>query len=114
MVFTNSIMTTQVNRIINWPPMSSMAIGGYKSVAITYLWRGYQEPSVVTIPIPDHIDGHYVRPNKVALKYPDFKKDVDPDAHVRMFNSKVKANTKTSKEYIINAFNYMLRNTTLY
>jgi hypothetical protein len=25
----------------------------------------------------NHIDGHYVRLNRVALKYPDFKKNVD-------------------------------------
>jgi hypothetical protein len=45
----------------------------------------------------------------VAFKYPEFKKDVDLDAHVRMFNSIMKANAKTFEEYIINAFNYMLR-----
>jgi plasmid replication initiation protein len=50
-----------------------------------------------------------VRPNKVALKYPDLKKDVDLDVHVRMFNFIVKANEKTFEVYIINAFNYMLR-----
>jgi hypothetical protein len=41
-------------------------------------------------PILDHEDGHYVRPNKVAFKYPNFKKDVDLNAHVRMFNSTIK------------------------
>jgi plasmid replication initiation protein len=50
-----------------------------------------------------------VRPNKIAFKYPDFKKDVDLDVHVRMFNFIVKTNAKTFEEYIINAFNYMLR-----
>jgi hypothetical protein len=49
----------------------------------------------------------------VALKYPDLKKDVDPDAHVRVFNFAIKANAKTSEKYIINVFNYMLRDTTL-
>jgi hypothetical protein len=37
-----------------------------------------------------------VRPNMVALKYPNFKKDVDLDAHVKVFNYIVKANAKTS------------------
>ncbi len=50
--------------------------------------------------------------NRVVFKYPDFKKDVDPDAHVKVFNFVVKANAKTSKEYIISAFSYTLRDTT--
>ncbi len=73
---------------------------------------GYQKSYVVTILILDHRDGHYVRPNKVAFKYLDFKKDVDPNAHVKMFNFAVKENAKTFKEYIINAFNYTLKDTT--
>jgi hypothetical protein len=44
--------------------------------------------------------------------YPDFKKDVDPNAHVRAFNFIVKENVETFEEYIINAFSCMLRNTT--
>ncbi len=73
---------------------------------------GYRKLSIIIIPILDHRDGHYVRPNKVAFKYPDFKKDDDLDVHVKVFNFVVKANAETSKEYIINAFNYTLRNTT--
>jgi hypothetical protein len=45
----------------------------------------------------------------LALKYLDFKKDVDLDAHVKVFNSAIKANAKSSEEYIINVFSYMLR-----
>jgi hypothetical protein len=45
----------------------------------------------------------------VALKYPNFKKNVDPNVHVRMFNFVIKANAETSKKYIINVCNYMLR-----
>jgi hypothetical protein len=48
----------------------------------------------------------------VPLKYPNLKKDADPDAHVQVFNFAVKENAKTSKKYIINAFNYTLKNTT--
>jgi len=48
----------------------------------------------------------------VTLKYPNFKKDVDLDAHVRVFNSIVKKNAKTSEKYIVNVFSYMLRDTT--
>jgi hypothetical protein len=62
--------------------------------------------------IPNHRDGHYVRLNKLAFKYPNFKKDDNPNVHVRMFNFVVKANAETFKEYIINAFNYMLKDTT--
>jgi hypothetical protein len=54
-----------------------------------------------------------VTPKRVALKYHDFKKDVDLDVHVRVFNSVVKTNAKTFEEYIINAFKYTLRDTIL-
>jgi hypothetical protein len=74
---------------------------------------GYREPIIITIPILDHKDGHYVKPNMVAFKYLDFKKDVDSDAHVRMLNFVVKTNEKTFEEYIINVFSYTLRYTTL-
>ncbi len=50
-----------------------------------------------------------MRPNRVAFKYHDFKKDVDPNAHVRVFNYVMKGNAKTFEKYIINAFSYMLR-----
>jgi hypothetical protein len=62
-------------------------------------------------PILDHRNDHYVRPNKVAFKYLDFKKDADPNAHVKVFNFAIKANAKTFEEYIINAFSYTLRDT---
>ncbi len=62
--------------------------------------------------ILDYKNGHSIKPNRVALKYHDFKKDVDLDVHVRVFNYVMKAYVKTSKEYIINVFNYMLKNTT--
>jgi hypothetical protein len=88
-----------------------MAVKGYKNVDAMNPRGGYQKPSTIIAPIPNHRDGHYVRPNRVALKYPDFKKDVDLDAHVRMFNSTIKANAKTFEKYIINAFRYMLRDT---
>jgi len=53
-----------------------------------------------------------VRANKVAFKYPNFKKDVDLDAHVRMFNFVVKANVKTFEKYIISAFSYTFKDMT--
>jgi hypothetical protein len=57
-------------------------------------------------------NGHSVKPNKVAFKYLDFKKNVDPDAHVRIFNFVVKANAKTSEKSITNTFSYTLKDTT--
>jgi len=114
MVFTNLIMTTHVNGIADQPLMSSRVTKGYISANVANPRGGYQKPSTVTTPILDHIDGHYVRPNRVAFKYPNFKKDVDIDVHVKMFNYVVKANVETYKEYIINAFNYTLINTTSY
>ncbi len=45
------------------------------------------------------------------LKYPNFKKDVNPYAHVKIFNSIIKSNAKTSKEYIINVLSYTLKDT---
>jgi len=112
MVFTNLILIIHVYRITNQPPMSSMDVGGYKSANAMNPKRGYQKPSIIITPIPNYRDGHYVRPNKVALKYHDFRKDVDPNAHVRMFNFVIKTNIETSKKYIINAFNYKLKDTT--
>ncbi len=53
------------------------------------------------------------RPYQLALKYPYYEKDADLAAHVRVFNVDVRANGKTSKEYIITAFNYILKETSL-
>jgi hypothetical protein len=92
MVFTNLIMTTRVNKSTNRPMMSSMAVGRYRSADVTNPIGGYQEPSTTTAPIFYHIDGHYVKPNKVAFKYHDFFLNGDPNAHVKMFNFVIKAN----------------------
>ncbi len=53
-----------------------------------------------------------MRPNIITFKYPDLKKNVDPNVHVKMFNYVVKVNAKTSEKYIINAFRYTLWDTT--
>jgi hypothetical protein len=44
---------------------------------------GCRKPFAIIVLIFDHKDGHYVKPNKVALKYPNFKKDVDPNVHAK-------------------------------
>jgi hypothetical protein len=90
--------------------MNSMVVGRSKSVDVVHSRGGYREPIVVTAPIFYHKNGHYVKPNRVALKYPTFKKDVDPNVHVKVFNFVAKTNVETSEEYIINAFNYRTSN----
>jgi len=112
MVFTNSIMTIHVNRIVDRPSMSSMVVGGYKNVSAMDSKGRYQEPFVVIELIINHKDGYYVKPNRVAFKYIDLKKHVDLNAHVKMFKFVVKTNVKTFEKYIINAFSYKLRDTT--
>jgi hypothetical protein len=92
--------------------MNSMAVGGYINADATNPRRGHWEPFVIIASIPYHKYGHYVRSNRVALKYLDFKKDVDPNVHVIVFNSIVKTNVETFEKYIINAFSYMLRDMT--
>jgi hypothetical protein len=112
MVFTNSITTSHVNMIADWPLMSSMVVGRYINIDVVHPRRGYWKPFAIIAPILDHKDGHYVKLNMVTLKYRNLKKNVDPNVHVRVFNSIIKANAKTFEEYIINAFSYTLRNTT--
>jgi hypothetical protein len=90
-------MTTHVSRTPNSPPMNSMSTRRYISTYVANPKGGYREPSVVIAQIHDHKDGHYVRPNRVAPKYPNFKKDVDLDVHVKVFNYVMKANVETSK-----------------
>jgi hypothetical protein len=92
--------------------MNLMVVGGYICVDATNLRGGYQKSFIVIAQIPNHRNGHYVRPNKVVFKYPNFKEDDDPDAHVKVFNYVIKENSKTFKKYIINVFSYTLRNTT--
>ncbi len=87
MVFTNLITIVHVNQTTNRPLISSMATRGCKSANAMHSRGGYQEPIVVIAPILDHKDGHYVSLNWVTLKYLNFKKDVDPDVHVKVFKS---------------------------
>jgi hypothetical protein len=79
--------------------MSSMFVRGYKSVDVVHPRGGYWEPFAIIAPILDHKVGHYVRPNMVTFKYHDFKKDVDLDVHVRVFNFVVKANVHFWRAY---------------
>jgi hypothetical protein len=101
MVFTNPIMTIRVNMITNWPLMNIMVVGGYKNTNATNPRGRYWEPFVVTAQIPNHRNGHFIKPNKIVLKYFDFKK-VDLNAHVKVFNFAVKVNVEAFEEYIIN------------
>jgi len=83
--------------------MSSIVARRYISIDVGNLRGRYRKLSIVTAWIPDHRNGHYVKPNRVVFKYFNLKKDVNPYAHVKVFNSIVKANAKTFEEYIINA-----------
>ncbi len=72
MVFINLITTTHVNKTVNRPPMSLKDVGRYKSANSVNPKGGYWEPSTITAQFSNHKNGHYVRPNKVTLKYLDF------------------------------------------
>jgi len=82
MVFTNSIMITHVNKITNQPSMSLMATKGYKNANAMNSKGGYREPFTIIVTFFDHRNGHYVRPNKVAFNYRNFKKDVYPKCSI--------------------------------
>ncbi len=111
-VFANLIMTTNVNRIVDQPPMNSMTVEGYRNANVMNPKGGYREPSTIITPIPDRRNGHYIWPNKVALKYPDFKKGCWSICSCQGVQFCSKKNAKTFEEYITNAFSYMLRDTT--
>jgi len=110
MVFTNLIMTIHVNRTTNRPLMTSMVVGGYKNVDATNPRGGYQKPYVVTTQIPNHKDGHYVRPNMLFFSILT-SKYVDAYVHVKVFNYVVKENVMTFEGYIINVLSYTLGDT---
>jgi hypothetical protein len=48
--------------------------------------------------------GLVVRPCQSTLKYSNYKKDANAYAHVKVFQTIVRANGKTFEEYIINTF----------
>jgi hypothetical protein len=91
--------------------MSSVAARVYKIANVMNMRGGYQKLFIVTTPIFYHRYGHYVRPNRVAFMYSDFKKDGDPYACGKMFNFVVQANVETFEDYIINAFSYTQKDT---
>jgi hypothetical protein len=76
--------------------MSSITIGGYRNTNVENPRGGYWERFVVIIEFLDQRNGHFIRPNRVVFKYPNFKKDVNPNVHVKVFNFVVKVNAKTS------------------
>jgi len=48
MVFINLTMITHVNTVIDRPPMSSIIVGGYRSINAKNPRGGYQEPFIIT------------------------------------------------------------------
>ncbi len=98
MVFTNMMMTIHVNKNADQPLMSLNIIARrYRNTYAKNPRGGYQKRSVINVRIFHHRNGHLLRPNKVAFKYPDFKEDANLNVHVRVFNFIVKANAKTLK-----------------
>jgi hypothetical protein len=73
--------------------MNSMDVGGYRNPDAANSRTGYWKPFAVIALNFYHKNGHYAKPNRVILKYPNFKKYVDPNAHVKVFNSAIKAIT---------------------
>jgi hypothetical protein len=52
----------------------------------------------------------YFRPFKRPLNYLEYKKNYDPDVHVRVFKAAIKVNNETTNEEIKNMFNFTLKN----
>ncbi len=69
-------MTTLGTKIINRPQMNSITIKGYINIDVENPKGGYYKPYVVITKILNHKNGHFVRPNRVALKYLDLKKNL--------------------------------------
>ncbi len=67
-MFTNPILTTHVNITIDWPSMNSITTRG-KNTYVENPKGGCQEPFVITQGLINYKNGHFVRPNKVVLKY---------------------------------------------
>jgi len=47
--------------------MNSIVARGYRSIDVKYPRRRYREPFVIIAGIIDHINGHFVRVNRIAL-----------------------------------------------
>jgi hypothetical protein len=58
--------------------------------------------------------GSVAKPYRSTLKYQNYKKDLDPNVHVRMFQAIVKTNGETLQKFIIYAFSYTLKEMTLH
>jgi hypothetical protein len=52
----------------------------------------------------------YFRPFNTPLNYLKYKKDFDPDVHVRIFKTIIKFNNEMINEQIVNLFNFTIRN----
>lgn len=93
MVYTTPIMITQANRFLGWSPPIPMNLEGQRTKSVVNLGTG--------VPM--------AKPYQSTLKYQDYKKDADPNAHVKAFDVVVRANEKINEEYIINSFSYTVR-----
>jgi hypothetical protein len=69
MVFTNQIMTSHGNNIVNQILMTLMAAGRCRSVDDLHSKGGFREPIVVIAPISYQKDNRYVKLNNSIIKY---------------------------------------------
>jgi len=68
-MYIASIITTQANRFVGWPPLIPLNCEHQKTKSmVNTIERGLK-----------------ARPYQTTLKYPNYKKDTDLDAHVRVF-----------------------------
>jgi hypothetical protein len=96
MIYTTLIMTTQANRSMGWPPPIPLNC----------------VQNIIGLMVNIGIRGSVAKPYQSTLKYPNYKKDANLDAHVKVFQAAIKANGETSEKYIINVFSYTLKKTT--
>lgn len=92
-VYITLIVTIQENIFVGWPPPIPLNYEQQKTRSMVNIiaW------------------GSMARPHRSVLKYPNYKKDVNPNTRVKVCQVAIKMNGETSKKNIINAFNYTLR-----
>jgi hypothetical protein len=75
---TKSIITTQANKFVGWPLLIPLKC----------------EQQIIRSMVNTTTRGLVAKPYQSTLKYPYYKKNADPDDHVRMFQAIVRANGK--------------------
>jgi hypothetical protein len=75
MINTTPIMITQANGFLGWSPPIPINLEGQKTRSVVNLGTG--------VPM--------AKPYQSTLKYQDYEKDPDPNAHVKAFNAVIRA-----------------------